>query len=258
MKFIFITLLLFCTFLSALDLHLPASAIQNATSGLVLLYPSPSAVNGNPACLSQGIETSLTYLFSMEDLPYYNLHAQYKFQHFGLHLGSSYLAHHLYTESNSMFSLNYSYDAFTLGSSIRYLYNSVEGYHKDSAILADLGLVWNEGNISSSLSVHNVTHSSFLEERLPIVYFWETCFSITNRSKLSIGLEKETNFDFAFKLAGRYDVHKLLTILSSYQYEPDRIGVGAVFNLKNFSICYSVRTHQYLSLNHYITLNYAL
>ncbi len=28
-------------------------------------------------------------------------------------------------------------------------------------------------------------------------------------------------------------------------------------NLKNFSICYSVRTHQYLSLNHYISLNYA-
>ena len=133
----------------------------------------------------------------------------------------------------------------------------VKGYHEDSVILADLGLLWQNGNISTGLSVCNVTHSRFLEEQLPIVYIWESCFSITNKSSLSLGLEKETDFDFAFKIACRYDVHKVLSILSSYQYEPDRIGVGAIFNLKDFSICYSVRTHQYLSLNHYISLIYA-
>jgi hypothetical protein len=257
MKLFIIISLLFCTFLSAIDLHLPVSAIQNATSGLVLIYPSPSAANSNPACTSQGIETSATYLFNMEDLPFYNLHVQYRYRDFGFHIGSSFIAHPLYRESSNSFTLNYIYKDFSVGSSIRHLYNMAQGYHEDSALLADIGLLWQNDNISTGLSVRNVTHSKFLEEQLPITYLWESCFSITNKSKLSVGLEKEIDFDFAFKIAGRYDVHKVLTILSSYQYEPDRIGVGAIFNLKKFSICYSVRTHQYISLNHYISLNYA-
>ena len=257
MKLFIIIFLIFCTSLSAIDLPLPVSAIQNATSGLVLIYPSPSAANSNPACTLPGIETSATYLFSMEDLPFYNFHIQYKYRDLGFHIGSSFLAHPLYKESSNSFTLNYTHNAFSIGSSIRHLYNMVEEYHEDSALLADMGLLWRNGNISTGLSVRNVTHSQFLDEQLPIVYLWESCFSITNKSKLSVGLEKESNFDFAFKVAGRYDVHKALTILSSYQYEPDRIGVGAIFNLKEFNICYSVRMHQYLSLNHYISLNYA-
>lgn len=254
---LFIIVLLFCTTLSAIDLHLPFSAIQNATSGLVLIQPSPSAANSNPACSFPGIETSATYLFSMEDLPFYNFHVQYKYRNFGFHIGNSFLAHPLYRESCSIFGLSYTYHEFSIGSSIRHLYNIVEEYHENSAILADMGLLWQNGNISTGLSVRNVTHSKFMEEQLPIVYLWESCFSITQKSSLSVGLEKETDFDFAFKIAGRYDIHKVLTILSSYQYEPDRIGVGAIFNLKDFNICYSVRTHQYLSINHYISLNYA-
>ena len=257
MKLFIILLMISSTFLSAIDLHLPLSAVHNATSGLVLIFPSPSAANSNPACSSTGIETSATYLFSMEDLPFYNFHAQYKYHNLGFHIGNSFLAHPLYKESSSTFTLNYTFQEFAAGSSIRYLYNQVEEYHKDSGMITDVGLLWQNGNISTGLSVRNVTHSNFLEEQLPIVYLWESCFSITNKSRLSVGLEKETDFDFTFKIAGRYDVHKVLTILSSYQYEPDRIGAGAIFNLKNFNICYSVRTHQYLSLNHYISLIYA-
>jgi len=257
MKLFIIIFLLYCTTLSAIDLHIPSSAIQNATSGLVLIFPSPSAVKGNPACTFPGVETSATYLFSLEDLPFYNFHVQYRYRDLGLHIGNSFLAHPLYNESSSMFTVNYTHQEFTIGSSIRHLYNIVEKYHEDSALLADMGLLWQNGNISTGLSVRNVTHSKFLEEQMPIIYLWESCFSITQKSKLSVGLEKETNFDFAFKIAGRYDVYKALTILSSYQYEPDRIGVGAIFNLKDFSICFSTRTHQYLPLNHYISLNYA-
>jgi len=221
MKLFIIIFLLYCTTLSAIDLHIPSSAIQNATSGLVLIFPSPSAVKGNPACTFPGVETSATYLFSLEDLPFYNFHVQYRYRDLGLHIGNSFLAHPLYNESSSMFTVNYTHQEFTIGSSIRHLYNIVEKYHEDSALLADMGLLWQNGNISTGLSVRNVTHSKFLEEQMPIIYLWESCFSITQKSKLSVGLEKETNFDFAFKIAGRYDVYKALTILSSYQYKPD-------------------------------------
>jgi hypothetical protein len=254
---LFIVILLLSTTLAAIDLDLPVSAVQNATSTLVLIYPSPSAASSNPACSNSGIESSITYLFSMEDLPYYNLHIQYNYHNFGFHLGNSLLTHPLYIESDNMFTLNYNYNDLSIGSTLHYLYNKVEEYHEDSTLFADIGLLWKNGNIATGLSIHNVTHSSFLEEQLPIVYLWESCFSLTPKSKLSIGFEKEIDFDFTFKIAGRYDIHKFLTILSSYQYGPDRIGIGAVFKLKDISICYSIRTHQYLSLNHYISLNYA-
>lgn len=257
MKLLFIFLLFFNLSLSAIDLHLPASAMQNATSGSILIYPSPSAANSNPASSIKGIETSATYLFNLEDLPYFNFHFQYKYKDIGIHLGSSYLAHPLYRESSNTLSLSYTYSSISIGTSIRHLYNSVEEYHEDHALLGDLGLLWRNGNISTGLSILNVTHSSFLEEQLPILYLWETCFKMTQISSLSVGLEKETDFDFSFKIAGRYDMHKYLSIISSYQFTPDRLGVGAIFNLQEFSICYSVRTHQYLPLNHYISLLYA-
>ncbi len=257
MKFFIIIFLIYCTTLSAIDLHLPSSAIQNATSGLVLIYPSPSAAKSNPACTFAGVETTATYLFSLEDLPFYNFHIQRKYRDFGFHIGNSFLAHPLYKETSSIFTLNYTHQEFTIGTSIRYLYNMVKEYHEDSSLLADMGLLWENGNISTGISVHNLTHSKFLEEQLPIIYLWESCFSITQKSRLSIGLEKETDFDFTFKIAGRYDIHKIFTILSSYQYEPDRMGVGAIFNLRDFNICFSTRTHQYLPFNHYISINYA-
>ena len=203
-------------------------------------------------------EHTAAYLFSLEDLPFYNFHVQYKYRDFGFHIGSSFLSHPLYKENSNLFTLNYNHNELTIGSSIRHLYNMAENYHEDSALLIDMGLLWQNGNISTGLSVRNIAHIRFLEEQLPIVYLWESCFSITQKSRLSVGFEKEMNFDFAFMIACRYDVHKVLTILSSYQYEPDRIGIGAIFNFMDFNICYSVRTHQYLSLNHYISLNYAL
>jgi len=257
MKLLIICFLLFSLSLFSIDLHLPASAIQNAASGSILIYPSPSAADSNPACSCKGVETSATYLFSMEDLPYFNFHFQQKYKHIGIHLGSSYLAHPLYQESINTLSLNYSYSYFTIGSSLRYLYNSVEDYNKGQSISADIGILWQNENILSSLSILNVTQSKLLQVKLPVVYLLESCYKITDKSRISVGLEKETDFEFSFKIAGRYDIYKALTILSSYQFQPDRIGIGMVFNLNSFSICYSVRTHQYLSLSHYISIGYA-
>lgn len=258
MRLLIIGVLLFSTYASAIDLHLPNSAVQNATSGSILIYPSPSASSSNPACSFNGVETAAAYLFNLEDLPYFNFHFQQDFRNFGIHLGSSYLAHPFYKESVSTLSISYSYLDLSVGSSLRYLYNSVENYSSDQAFTSDVGILWQNENISSGLSILNVTQSKFLEVDLPVVYLLESCYKITDKSKLSIGLEKETDFDFSFKIAGRYDMYKALTILTSYQFQPDRIGVGAVFKLRNFNISYSVRTHQYLPLSHYISLGYAL
>jgi len=258
MKALLIIFLIFVNIqIIALDLNLDKSAIHNATSGIALIYESPSATSINPAMCNPGIETSATYLFSLKELPYYHLHSAYKIKSFGLYLGDYYLDHEFYQENILYFALNYHLSNLSCGLSLRYLSNKVENYHNDSSLVFDAGLVWKINDISSAVSVKNITQSSFIEEKLPTVYLYESCYQVTEKSKIAIALEKENEFDFCFKLAARYDIFKLMSILSSYQFNPDRIGVGMVFNVSKFNIVYSVRTHQYLDLSHYISVGYA-
>ena len=254
----FILLLIIFSNLVAIDLNLPPSAAHNATNGLSLILQNPSSGSLNPAICNPGIETSATYLFGLKELPYYNFHSAFRFKNFGFLLGNSYLDHKLYRENIVNLAVNYNLQKFSFGLNFRHLYNRIENYQKDSSIIFDAGLKWENNKIITGFSVRNFLQSSFLKEQLPIFYLWETCYHISSKSKISIGLEKQDNFDFSFKIAGSYNFFRILTILTSYQYEPDRIGIGAVFNLKKIKVTYSIRTQQYLDLTHYISVGYAL
>lgn len=257
MKIGFIIFLIFVNIrIIALDLNLDKSAIHNATSGTALIYDSPSAASINPALCNPGIETAATYILGLKELPYYNLHSAYQIRSFGLYLGDYYIDHEFYKENNLNLTFNYHLSNLSCGLAIRYLSNKVENYHNDSSLLFDAGLVWKIDDVSSSITVRNITQSRFIEEKLPTVYLFESCYQVTDKSRIAAGLEKEDGFDFCFKLAARYDIIKLMSILSSYQFNPDRIGVGMVFNVSKVKIAYSVRTHQYLDLTHYISIGY--
>lgn len=257
-KAFIILLLILAAHLLAIDLNLPPSAAHNATNGLSLILENPSSGSLNPAICNPGIETSATYLFGLQELPYYNFHSAFRFGNFGFLLGNSYLDHKLYNEYIANLSVNYHLRRFSFGLNFRHLYNRIENYQKDSSIIFDAGLKWENNKIITGFSVRNFMQSSFLDEQLPVFYLWETCYNISSKSKISIGLEKQDNFDFSFKIAGSYNLFRILTILTSYQYEPDRIGIGAVFNLKKIKVTYSIRTQQYLDLTHYISVCYAL
>ena len=253
-----ILLLILSVHLPAIDLNLPPSAAHNATNGLSLILLNPSSGSLNPAICNPGIETSATYLFGLKELPYYNFHSAFRLGNFGFLLGNSYLDHKLYNENIANLAVNYRFQRFSFGLNFRHLYNKIENYQKDSSIIYDAGFIWENNKIITGFSVRNFMQSSFLEEQLPVFYLWETCYNISSKSKISVGLEKQTDFDFSFKIAGSHNLFRILTILTSYQYEPDRIGIGAVFNLNKIKITYSIRTQQYLDLTHYISVGYAL
>ena len=251
-------LLFFISSLTSIDLNLPVSAIHNATNNLNLIYPTPASMSMNPAVCIPGLETSVTYLFSLEELPKYDLHLVFPIGNFCFHLGDSYLNHELYSENKAIFGLNYSLKSVTAGFSVRMLSSQVEGYQDAGTTIIDSGLKWEHGQISSAVALRNVTQSKYEGLTLPIVYLWESCYRLSSSSRISLGLEKEDDFDFSFKFAGCYDILQMLTLISSYQFEPDRIGVGAVFNLHKFKVIYSVRSHQYIGLTHYISLGYEI
>ena len=259
MKTPFLLVLLFSiSFLIAIDLNLPQSAVHNATNNLNLIYPTPSSMSMNPAICLPGMETSSTYLFNMEELPKYDLHLVIPWGKCCFHLGDTYLDHEFYSENNAVLGFNYSSHYLTAGFNVRLLSSKVKGYKDTGSTVIDGGLKWSNSNVSSALAVRNITQSEYEGSILPIVYLWESCYQITKCSRISFGLEKENDFDFSFKFAGRYDILRQLSLISSYQFEPNRIGMGAVFNLYKFNLVYSVRTHQYLDLTHYISLSYEI
>jgi len=259
MKKTFIFLLLIVSIhLLSIDINLPPSAAHNATNGLSLILLNPSSGSLNPAICNPGIETSATYLFGLKELPYYNFHSAFRLGNFGFLLGNSYLDHKLYNENIVNLAVNYHLRRFSFGLNFRHLYNRIENYQEDSSLIFDAGFKWENNKIITGFSVRNFLQSSFLNEQLPVFYLWETCYNISTKSKISIGLEKQDNFDFSLKIAGSYNFFRMLTLLTSYQYEPDRIGIGAVFNLKKIKVTYSIRTQQYLDLTHYISVGYAL
>jgi len=259
MKMILLLILLVkAVLLVSIDLNLPASAIHNATNNLNLVYITPSSMSMNPAIGKSGLETSATYLFNLEDLPKYNVHFVYLFNKWLLHFGNSYLAHEFYKENNAMIGVNYCYKSFTIGTNLRFVNTDVEGFNNSRTVLFDSGLMWNQGPVSTAFAIRNVTQSGFDSIIFPVVFLWESCCKVTDKGRFSFGLEKEDDFDFSLKASGSYDLFPILTLLTSYQYEPDRIGFGLVFKVAKLKLIYSVRTHQYIGLTHYISINYEI
>ncbi|MBW6515224.1 MAG: hypothetical protein K0B81_01240 [Candidatus Cloacimonetes bacterium] len=242
--------------LPAVDLTLNTSAIQNATNGLIFLAQSPSGTILNPAYLHQGLESGVTYLFSFTDLPYYTLHLSSNRNNWGFYLGGCHLAHPLYKESSLNLTINYRKNFYAVGSSLRLMHNRVSDYHNAHAFIGDAGLIIYYDKITSGFSIKNLTQTRFQGHTLPVVVIWEINYSLSNNSSLSLGLEKERNYDFSFKTAAYYRLHPYIAILSSYQYEPDRIGAGVKLLPSPLRITYSILTHRYLSPTHYFSLAY--
>ncbi|OQX70683.1 MAG: hypothetical protein B6D62_03880 [Candidatus Cloacimonas sp. 4484_275] len=204
------------------------------------------------------METSVTYLFNLKEVPFYNFHSGIHLGNFGIHLGNAFLNHELYRENLLEMSVAYRWQSFKIGVSANHLFVAVANYETETAIKFDAGIIYENKNFSTGFSVLNVSQTKCQNKLLPVVINWESCLTISSKSKLAIGFEKENNFDFALKFAGRYDFFNSFSLLTSYQYNPDRIGIGTVFDIGNFHFIYSVRTHQYLNLTHYVTIKYDL
>lgn len=242
--------------LFTIDLNLANSAVQNATNGLNLVCLSPAAASENPAINTKGFETSATYLFGIKELPYYNLHLNWHWKNYQFHLGHSYLGHDYYKENCSSLALARKIENFTFAFALRHLNYNVENYGNDETLIFDGAISWENDNIHTAFALKNFSNATISNEPTPKYYLWELAYHVGKASCIGLGLEKENDQDFSFKLAARQDIFQKLTLLSSYQFDPDRMGFGVIFQIFKIKISYSARTHQYLDLSHYISIGY--
>jgi hypothetical protein len=240
----------------AIDLNLPVSAPLNASSELTLLIDHPSSAVTNPAVFKSGISSSAAYLFSLKELPFYNIQVAGRYKQFGFVFSEGFLNHEYYKESISGISAAYLHKNVSVGLGIRYLWAEVSEYDSYSGVVFDAGLYRNSDKLSFAWVMKNIFNNELADEQLPIFWLWETGYKFTSKSKLVFGIEKQNDFDFCFKLGGNYTVAKILSLLISYQDNPSRIGCGFLIDIAKYNISYSARTHQYLSLTHYISVGY--
>jgi hypothetical protein len=258
MRFAILLCLFFHFFLAAIDLNLPLSAYQNAANDLTLFIPSTSITAIQPALIKSGFETGFTNLYALKELPYYFFHSAYQLKKMGIYFGNSHLAHEFYVENQTYLACNYQLKAFSFGLQTRYLFNKVPGYHSLSKILYDVGFAYSGDSHKVAFCMKNATQTTAYEIDLPTYFIWETNYKINQFANVSVGIEKQKHFDFLFRIAAFYQVIPFFALVTSYQYDPQRIGAGTAVNYGKWDMMYSVRTHQYLDLTHFISLSYAL
>jgi len=244
--------------LAAMGIILQPSAYHHAASGLTLLHSPSSNSRIHPSLQTTGLESSVTRFFGLSQLPFYNFHLAVKRARMGFSLGSSLLDNHLYQEFTTNLGFSYRWANISWGSSCHYLRTKTENFSSHSGWTLQQSLAWQEKYFSTVFTFYNILNSKLAQEEIPQILFWETALPISDKSILSIGLEKEVNYDFSLKLGSSYQIFSNFKILSSYQYQPDRLGIGMIFSLSQLEICYAIRTHQHLDLSHYITIYYEI
>ena len=252
----FFWIFLFPIALFSIDLNLPVSAIQNAANGLALPIQYASITAIHPALENSGVETGVTYLYSITDLPYYLIHINYRWKNMGFYFGNERIQHPLYKENQTHFAMNYHYRNLHFGLQTRYLNNEVKNYDKCSIFVIDAGIAYNSNKFLSTFSLKNIFQSNLYNLSLPVFYVYEIKYDLFEKSSLFLGIEKQESYDFIFRGASTYQLFPFFSLLTSYQYEPQRIGFGIDVSLEKWAVIYSVRTHQYLKLTHYISVCY--
>ncbi|MDN5354503.1 MAG: hypothetical protein PWQ09_1259 [Candidatus Cloacimonadota bacterium] len=231
--------------------------MQNAANNLILLHPEPAGFQQNPALFSTGVQTGVTYFFNISSIPYYcfDLNSRIYKENFSLSLAS--LGSETYQENRASLGYNYTHKNVAAGVNLRFLQTKITNYDEATAYAVDIGLGWEINSFTSYFSFKNITGNNYKKSKLPVVITWESSWSPTEESKLSIGLEKEDDFDFCYRMGAAYRVLETLKLICSYQHQPERLGAGFVVEYQKWEISYGIRSHRYLSLTHYISLCYA-
>ncbi len=244
--------------IKAIGLLIPASAVHNASSGLIFISETPSGTHYNPAYSYPGIEIGFSYLYNIRELPFSMFHYALQKNNFGFYTGGKHLNNPLYRETNVVLGSNYQYRDISVGALLRLLNNKVVNYHNEHRMLADIGLIWRQNKLMTGFALKNIFKTKMDHDLLPVVLVFEFNYKFNEYCSVSIGTEKEVDYEFTHKIASVYNLYQNFSLLASYQHEPQGIGAGFIVAVNRLSVSYGLLTHQYLSPSHYITVGYKI
>jgi hypothetical protein len=247
---------LLISILPAVDENLPADAFQLAHAGLALLFETPASQFSLPAAGAEGISSTYTNLFQMADLPVYSLFAAQKWHQQKFGFGCQMLNHPAYHEMQWLANYRGNWHFVQLGINGRYIQEKVAEENSASVFVADAGLGFVQKSLRLSFAVHNIGKNSLAGEELPVSFISEIVYDLQAQCRLGIGLEKQPNYDVAWRLGTMYELRSNFALHAGYQFQPDRFSGGLQFQVAHVSLMYAVQTHTSLDLTHAVSLAY--
>ncbi len=246
--FTLLTVLMFTVVIPSYLSALECSASANALNGIVSISESVADYSISPLIGSSGLEVSYFTPFSISEIQTFGIYSAYRGNHSIITSGISYLMHDDYKWQDNFAGFSLNWDSISLGATqhltMDYIRDSGTEYEFSTDIGCRIGcdvvytdLVWQRGFSDNAK------------------YYASLSANPVKGSVVSVAYTRGEN-DRIFGVAGKHRISPALQIISSWQNNPARLGVGIELKLSRLKVLYSIRTHPELNMSHAIDLGY--
>ncbi|MGE5400609.1 MAG: hypothetical protein ACM3S2_09410 [Ignavibacteriales bacterium] len=168
-------------------------------------------------------------------------------------LGATTYGFELYRENRLSLAYACKLPAICLGAAVNYNNVSIKNYGAAGAVTLDLGILAGLTDyLSWGLSIHNLFHSSFGNEKDQIPQIFSSGFSYraSDEITLNASLEKDRAYPPSVRAGIEYDIIRYLALRIGLSTEPDKFTAGIGLKYSYFEFDYAVFSHQDLGITH--------
>lgn len=222
------------------------SASANSLSGITSLSSSVADYTLSPVLNSTGIAATWHKPFNVSASTIYGLHTAFPVQKVIVASGINYLNHPDYRWQDEYLCIAFNLPYMVLGATQHLVYEKIG---KES---------WFSWDNDAAIKVQGSNYG--LELRYLRVWTDNAAFVVSALSRLSDSASVSTAYtwrrdgDGCYAFATNYQIVPAFILLSSWQSEPARVGIGAKFDTGKVSLLYGIRSHTELDLTHSIDL----
>ena len=262
MKILSIILLIFAVFglseLHSFGLDLYSSPVVISLGEIYLLSNAPETSFYQPAKSVEGISLTHSNPHGFRELNVFQLSSQIKAVGELFYTGVFVLDNDYI--SDKIFYLGYtkSINQLSLGANVRYYHQSIENYHSLDAFTVNLGIIWQNRNITHGLTYSNLSHTSKNGIYLPTLYKYEFMISPIEKTNFALSLEKEKDFDLRYAFAVSREIASIFSINTGFITNPNQFSVGVMVKMNDFDVSIGVRTHSQLGYTQAIGVVYRI
>ncbi|MCB5251557.1 MAG: hypothetical protein LHW51_01110 [Candidatus Cloacimonetes bacterium] len=225
-----------------------SSAMANALSGLSILSESVADYSISPVMKLKGLSSFYTRPFNLSQISIFGLHNAVNINNLYVGLGNTYLYHQDYIYHNPYLNAHYCWHGFALGASSHMIYDAVDEEDGNYDWAYDLGVAYNWKDYGAELKLLRQNLSSS-----------QLCLSLktalSSEVNIALGYVNPNTYEDFFRIGMVAYLHEYISVIGSWQNEPNRFGTGVQLRRGKLALMYSIRTHTDLNPTHSLSLD---
>ncbi len=176
-------------------------------------------------------------------------------------LGFKGLGNDLYRENSLIISYGQRLKHLSLGTNVRLLNLSIEGYGSANSLGLDLGLLFpltRRLRWGAFLRNFNSPKIGQAREEIPQTFTAGLCLKATSNLTLLLDLYQDIRYEPQLRIGLEYSPYRSVQARVGLRSPPGRFSVGGGVTWQGIRFDYALLNHWELGLSHYISLTYAL